>query len=184
MEKKVDRRGFLKTLPFFPAAIVDEIVEGSEKNEEEYTPVFIKPPYTVKEADFSLCKDCEGFYVTSCEEDIIKRTEEGIPHIGFGDRGCTFCEKCAESCPEGILSVENGEKNIQVNIRIDINKCVAWKKTMCFSCKEPCLDNAIKFEGLFNPQIIPDRCTGCGFCVSVCPVSAISVDIPSGEGYD
>ncbi|WP_457621206.1 ferredoxin-type protein NapF [Persephonella sp.] len=185
MEKKVDRRGFLRTLPFFPAAIVDEIVDGSEKEEKkEYKPVYIRPPYFVEDADLTLCKECEGFCLTSCEENIIQRSEDGVPYIIFKNTGCTFCEKCAEECPEDVLSVEKGEKRIQVNISIDIDRCVAWKKTMCFSCKEPCLDNAIKFEGLFNPQIIPDKCTGCGFCISVCPTGAISLDVPSGEGYD
>ncbi len=185
MEKKVDRRGFLRTLPFFPAAIVEEIVEGTDSEEDykkDYRPVYVKPPYFVEDADVSVCSNCEGYCITSCEEKVLHRSEEGFPHIIFSNTGCTFCEKCAENCPEEVLSIEKGIKKIQVNISIDIEKCVAWKKTMCFSCKEPCLENAIKFEGLFNPQIIPDLCTGCGFCISVCPTSAVIVDLPSGEG--
>ncbi len=44
---------------------------------------------------------------------------------------------------------------------------------MCFSCKDPCLSNAIEFLGMFRPSIKADLCTGCGFCVSVCPTQAV-----------
>jgi len=45
---------------------------------------------------------------------------------------------------------------------------------MCFSCKDPCMVDAIKFLGLFRAEIDNDICNGCGFCLSVCPTNAIS----------
>ena len=51
------------------------------------------------------------------------------------------------------------------------------EKNYVFSCKDPCVDNAIDFQGLFNPTIDLTKCTSCGFCVSVCPTDAIKLEI-------
>lgn len=170
MSKKMDRRGFLKALPFIPAATVEEIKEPSIIEDETY----IRPPYISDDSDFSICNECKGHCVTACEEKILFRAKDGTPYVRFTTNGCTFCKKCAEVCEYSVLSTENEEK-IHADFRINIAKCMAWNGTMCFSCKEPCIDNAIKFEGLFKPQIIPNKCTGCGFCINVCPSGAIEV---------
>jgi ferredoxin-type protein NapF len=45
---------------------------------------------------------------------------------------------------------------------------------MCFSCKDPCLDDAIDFIAMFRPEI-NSNCTSCGFCIKYCPVDAIEI---------
>jgi ferredoxin-type protein NapF len=50
---------------------------------------------------------------------------------------------------------------------------MSWNNTMCFSCKDPCLEDAIFFNAMFKPIINENKCTNCGFCVSVCPSYAI-----------
>lgn len=171
MSKKMDRRGFLKALPFLPKATLEEIKEEKKENTKKDV---IRPPYSDENSDFSQCKECEGSCVLSCEERILFRDIDGSPYVSFNGKGCTFCKKCAESCELDVLSLEKPAK-INANLKIEINKCLAWNGTMCFSCKEPCLDNAIRFEGIFKPQILSDLCTGCGFCIPVCPTGAISI---------
>jgi len=173
MSKRMNRRGFLKALPFLPKATIEEIKESKEDVRENLS--LIRPPYSDESSDFSKCKECNGSCVQVCDERILYRYEDGTPYVSFSGKGCTFCKKCAESCEFDVLSLEKPEK-IKSTFMIDINKCFAWNGTMCFSCKEPCLDNAIKFEGIFRPQIIPDICTGCGFCIPVCPAGAIEVE--------
>ena len=175
MSRRMDRRGFLKALPFIPTATVEEIKKPTEVERD-----IIRPPYSTEDTDFSKCAECKGYCVEACEEKILFRLRDGSPHLVYGEKGCTFCKKCAESCEFDVLSTENPER-INAQIKIDISKCMAWNDTMCFSCKEPCLENAIKFEGIFRPQIIPDLCTGCGFCLNVCPSGAIQV-FPLGRG--
>ncbi len=177
MSKKMDRRGFLKALPFIPKAAVEEIKSPSEEEVRD----IIRPPYISESSDFTKCAECSGECVAVCEERILFRLKDGSPHVVYGEKGCTFCGKCAEICEYDVLSKENPAR-INVEVRININKCMAWNGVMCFSCKEPCLDNAIRFEGLFKPQIIPDVCTGCGFCTNVCPSGAIEVfPVETGE---
>ncbi len=170
MSKKIDRRGFLKALPFIPKATVEEIKSPSQGEIKD----IIRPPYISEISNFTKCAECTGECVAVCEERILFRLKDGSPHMVYGKNGCTFCGKCADVCEYGILSKENPAK-INVEVKININKCMAWNGVMCFSCREPCLDNAIKFEGIFKPRIVPDMCTGCGFCTNVCPSQAVEV---------
>ncbi len=178
MSKKIDRRGFLKALPFLPKATLEEIKE-SRIEKEEHNISIIRPPYSDEESDFSKCAQCDGACILSCDEKILFRLKDGSPYVSFGGKGCTFCRKCAENCELGVLSLNKPEK-IKAEFYIDTERCFAWKGTMCFSCKEPCLDNAIVFKGLFNPEVKIDLCSGCGFCISSCPSNAIQV-IPYKE---
>ena len=138
---------------------------------------FVRPPY-YKDINLFLTncikcetKDCS----TVCEENIIKILEDGTPKLDFSNSGCTYCDLCATSCSIDVLTLEN-KKQIEGKIEIDVLSCLAWQNTMCFSCKDPCLDDAIEFIGLFRPTI-KDNCTSCGFCIKVCPTNAIKVSI-------
>jgi len=82
------------------------------------------------------------------------------------------------------LSLQNmhTSEHINATFRIATQGCVAHHGVICFSCKEPCIDDAILFNGMFNPVIDMDRCTGCGFCVGRCPAQAIEyATIPIAE---
>ena len=172
MDKKVNRREFLKGLPFFSSLREKLAEERKEERKEEVEKInLIRPPYS-QGADFSLCKECDGKCASVCEEGIIKIFKDGSPYIAFNGKGCNFCGDCAEACEYGVLDI-NKPARIEMTIEINTEKCIAWHNVMCFSCKEPCLENAIKFEGLFRPTIDSSLCNGCGYCVSVCPSGAI-----------
>lgn len=135
----------------------------------------IRPPYFSDEnLFFTNCIKCKDKpCVTACEENIIKVLNDGTVTLDFISSGCTYCDMCANACSNGVLALEN-KKEIDVKIEIDVLSCLAWQNTMCFSCKDPCLDDAIEFLGLFRPSIT-QSCTSCGFCVKVCPTNAIKV---------
>ncbi len=138
----------------------------------------IRPPYFADGADFhKSCSSCEAkSCATVCEEQIIVIKEDSTPELSFIKSGCTFCDECAIACESDVLHVEH-KKNIDANIVINMSNCMSWHSTMCFTCKDPCLDNAIDFQAMFKPTINPDACTSCGFCISRCPVIAIEVQI-------
>lgn len=143
----------------------------SKKEKQEK---IIRPPYFQSEAIFfTNCTDCEGFCSTACEENIIFIQEDSTPKLDFSSSGCTYCDECAIACPNEVLKVDY-KKNIDVKIEIDVLSCLSWNQTMCFSCKDPCLDDAIDFLGMFRPSI-NDNCTSCGFCIKVCPTGAIKI---------
>jgi len=137
----------------------------------------VRPPYGISEKAFlTHCPACEAeACVTACEEKIILIRADKTPMLNFKERGCTFCDACAEACPEGVLNIANRHSATRINARfiIDPNRCVAHAGVVCFACKEPCIDDAILFNGMFNPVIDAQRCTGCGFCQGRCPSAAV-----------
>lgn len=145
--------------------------------ETEASPLVLRPPYGLDESLFqSECAACTSkACVTSCEEQIIVLDDAGIPTLDFSQNGCTWCEACAEACEADVLSLERsgGREWINAMFRIDTEACIAHHHVICFSCKEPCMEDAILFNGMFNPVIDEEQCNGCGFCLGRCPTQAI-----------
>ena len=156
------------------------IFKKSLEISKEGSPLVVRPPYALTESLFqSECVTCESkSCVASCDEQIILIQADGTPRLDFTKRGCTFCEDCALACEADVLNIDNLHTSERINatFRISTEGCVAHHGVICFSCKEPCIDDAILFNGLFNPVIDMDRCTGCGFCLGRCPTQAISYD--------
>lgn len=133
----------------------------------------VRPPYAGEGETFNACKTCEGMCVSGCEEKIIHRDADGLVFLDFQSTGCSDCQKCLELCMPDVL--HDPMRFIQGRARINALSCMSHHNTICFSCKEPCLENAIHFEGMFRPIVIKDKCTACGYCVAVCPSGAIEV---------
>ncbi len=156
--RELGRRGFLGALGALAA------------NKEVST----RPPYAGDETLFGTeCPQCEGMCGTVCEEAIIKFSDKKIPYIDFSVSGCSDCGECMGACEPGVLN--DSDVFIKGSLRINAVKCVSWHGVACFSCKDPCLENAIHFENMFRPEIVNDACTLCGYCISRCPGNAIEV---------
>ena len=153
-------------------------VKPLHSNEQEESPLLVRPPYGSSESTFqSECPSCQSkACVASCDEKIIVILDDGTPTLDFSKNGCTFCDECANVCEADVLSLENSETTEKLNamFRINLEACVAHHGVICNSCKEPCIDDAILFNGMFNPIIDEDKCTGCGFCMARCPTQAIN----------
>jgi len=162
---KAQRRDFLN------------VFRKSVTSTKESSPLVVRPPYGLNESFFqSECVACESkACVASCDEQIIVIQADGTPMLNFVKSGCTFCEACANVCEANVLSLENRHtaERLNATFRISTQECVAHNGVICFSCKEPCIDDAILFNGMFNPVIDMDKCTGCGFCLGRCPTLAI-----------
>ncbi|MEA1955314.1 MAG: ferredoxin-type protein NapF [Campylobacterota bacterium] len=147
-------------------------IKGEGKKAKQ---IILRPPYY---KDISLfhneCNKCDGKCATVCEEEIIKIAEDKTPYLDFSNSGCTFCDECAIACEFEVLKLED-KTNIYADIIINQSTCISWDGVMCFSCKDPCLENAIEFKAMFMPTIDMSKCTGCGFCISRCPTYAIEI---------
>jgi len=143
---------------------------------EEQDPV-IRPPYYKDINAFDReCQNCDGRCATLCQEQIIIIQEDKTPILNFSKSGCSYCDDCAIACEFDVLQVED-RRVIDVGIRINESKCLSWQGVMCFSCKDPCLDDAIDFKAMFMPTINQEKCTSCGFCIGRCPSDAIDIKV-------
>lgn len=111
---------------------------------------------------------------TVCEEGIIIREGDAIPYLDFSRRGCTFCGECSKVCEYDCFIAQPVE-SIDVRVEINILNCLAWNKTICRTCADVCNEKAIHFTGLWNPEIDMNACSGCGFCIGVCPSNTIQI---------
>ena len=144
---------------------------SSKKKENENN--IIRPPYFDNIDVFDKgCLECDGKCATFCEEQIIVIDINKTPILNFAKSGCTYCDECAKVCEFYVLNIEY-KKQINFKVEINIVNCLSWNQTMCFACKEPCLEDAIEFLGMFRPKINSEKCTSCGFCLSKCPSDAI-----------
>jgi NAD-dependent dihydropyrimidine dehydrogenase PreA subunit len=61
--------------------------------------------------------------------------------------------------------------------------CLARRGIVCQSCRDACPESAIRFRPrlgrVAEPEVDLAACTGCGECVTPCPVAAI--DIAAGR---
>ncbi len=152
------------------------LTSGFKNSSETESQLILRPPYNEDSALFAQeCHKCDAKCSTVCEEKIILIAADKTPYLSFEASGCTFCDECASSCEFGVLSLDN-KSNVKANIVIEESLCMSWNSVMCFSCKDPCLENAIAFDGLFKPVIDMSKCTACGFCMSRCPSAAIKVE--------
>lgn len=161
---------------FFASIVSLAIPKGKE--EVPYRPFL--PGFVVENAH--MCVTCTSSACKNvCEEKIILREENAAPYLDFSRRGCTFCGECQRAC-EYDCFVAEPVTAIKAEIEIGILTCLAWNKTICRSCADVCNDKAIRFTGLWNPEIDSNACTACGFCIGVCPAYAISAHYPKGSG--
>ena len=156
---------------FLSASAKSSFSEESTQEEK----MILRPPYFGDESAFDIeCQNCDGVCATSCQEHIIVIREDKTPMLDLSKSGCTYCDDCATACEYGVLKIED-KKNIDVDVVINEATCMSWSGVMCFSCKDPCLEDAIEFKAMFMPTIDQEKCTSCGFCISRCPSYAIDL---------
>ena len=154
------------------SSLASSVKNAAQEKQEKV----VRPPYNNDEALFlSECSKCDAKCATVCEVEIIKIAQDSTPYLDFSKNGCTYCDDCVSACDFGVLTLDN-QHHIEANVIINKDKCVSYEGVMCFSCKDPCIDNAIDFQAMFMPTI-NEKCTSCGFCISRCPVEAIEVKV-------
>ena len=137
-----------------------------------------RPPWAVEETAFvEGCTRCDAC-LPACSEGIIVKGAGGFPEIDFTRSGCTFCRDCVDACPEPVFL--DPDSAPPWSYRADIQPhCLAHQGVFCQSCRDVCEVRAIRFGREAGripvPRLDAETCTGCGFCVSVCPARAIAL---------
>lgn len=140
----------------------------------------ILPPGATDEG-LLACNGC-GDCADACPTHIIGLVGD-LPSLDFSLGECTFCGQCAKVCPEQVFQGNSRYRIPYVALITD--NCLARNQVECQSCRDACPEQAIRFRpqirGAFLPVLDDEACTGCGACVSVCPVAAIKVREGSSE---
>lgn len=140
----------------------------------------IRPPWAVPETTFTASCDRCGDCVSVCAEGVIQLGDGGFPTLDFSAAGCSFCADCVTVC-DGKALKGNSELDAPWTLTARIaDSCLAFRGVICRSCAEACDEGALAFGlrvgGAAEPILSTDRCTGCGFCVRVCPVQAVRIE--------
>jgi ferredoxin-type protein NapF len=143
-------------------------------------PAQLRPPWSLAEDLFvEACTQCGGC-LSACPTGLVRRGHAGYPIVVFDGAACTFCAACADACKDGCFDrTASAPWPLKAVIA---PACVEAKGVTCRMCGEACEAAAIRFRpklgGGADATIDAGRCTGCGACVSVCPVGAISITLP------
>jgi ferredoxin-type protein NapF len=142
----------------------------------------LRPPWVVAEPEFSArctrCDDC----LAACPEVVIRRGSGGYPEMDFSRGACTFCGKCVAACKAGAFQPASTGNLAAWAHRAAIGaNCLAAHGVVCRACADHCETRAIRFRlapaGRSFAQIDLARCNGCGGCVGVCPVGAVTIGV-------
>jgi MauM/NapG family ferredoxin protein len=184
------------------------------------SPALLRPPGVNDEAEFlSACLRC-GACMNVCPTSGLQPalTQAGAsglwtpvlqPRLGFCDYTCTAC---GQACPTGAIPqlrlATKRREQIGVAV-IDRDRCLPWSQnTTCAVCWELCpvpkraiklgkgrtvIDPASGGElWIRNPEVVVERCIGCGICENRCPVEgkaaitvwpASSAPAPAADPY-
>lgn len=143
-------------------------------------PAPIRPPWSLPEAAFvSACTRCDAC-VTACPSRIIARGDGGYPVVDFSRGECTFCGDCGRACAPKALDRDAVAGAAPWALAPQVGaSCLAAHDVVCRTCGDTCPTRAIRFPPLLGraaqPFVDATHCTGCGACVSACPVAAVAL---------
>lgn len=135
-------------------------------------------PWAVGEEAFTDgCTRC-GKCAEACETAIIIFGAGRFPEVDFSLGECTFCGVCRDVCPEPVFI--SSEQLPWQKAAVIGDHCLSYQGTECRSCGDMCEYSAIRFRlragKVAEPVLDSDECTGCGACITPCPVRAITIE--------
>jgi ferredoxin len=160
-------------------------------------PRLVRPPGGRAENDLlALCTRC-GQCMKVCPTNVLQPAVTGAgvegvftPQMDFRVGACEWsCNECGKVCPTGAiqrLTLPAKRTTVIGRAYVDRNRCIPWAdyKT-CLVCQELCPvpEKAIvittadvvapggKKVRLGRPEVVAERCIGCGVCENACPVA-------------
>jgi ferredoxin-type protein NapF len=143
-----------------------------------------RPPWSLQPEDAftAACTRC-GECVRACPRQVLREGDGGFPLIDFSAAGCSLCGDCSRACASGAIQ-RPGDGSAAFAWRVAVDgRCLALHGVECRVCGDACETSALRFVptlgGISQLRIDGDACTGCGDCISTCPVNALRVVDPS-----
>jgi ferredoxin len=154
----------------------------------EKRPTALRPPGALPEADFLnvciACQECIRVCPThGLQASFLQTGLSGIgmpvlvPRLGGCSLGLSCNQLCQQVCPvDAIQPVKQQELKIGT-ARVDHSSCLAWDQgAKCLVCVEACQYHAaVPYQGRVTIDV--NKCVGCGFCESGCPVPGSAIHV-------
>lgn len=148
----------------------------------------LRPPGALPEAQFLnvciACQECirvcptRGLQAAFLQTGVSKLGMPVlVPRLGGCSLGVSCDHLCEKVCPvDAILPVTQEDLKIGT-AQVDHSLCLAWDQGVkCLVCVEACqYKAAIPHQGRIT--VDPDKCVGCGFCESGCPVPGSAIHV-------
>jgi ferredoxin-type protein NapF len=140
----------------------------------------IRPPWAGAEGAFVAACDRCGDCVRACGGALLRHGSGGFPETDFARSGCTLCGDCLVACAGRALRGDpERDRPWAHGVTLGAG-CLAAAGVVCRACGDACDTRAIRFVprvgGPPLPRLEADRCSGCGACLSRCPVGALGID--------
>jgi polyferredoxin len=154
----------------------------------ERRPAPLRPPGALPETKFLeiciACQECIRICPTHGLQAAFLQTGLSrigmpmlVPRLGGCSLGVSCNQLCEQVCPvKALLPVS--QKDLKLGTaRVTHALCLAWDQGVkCLVCVEACqYKAATAYQG--RVIIDPDKCVGCGFCESGCPVPGSAIHV-------
>ncbi len=111
-----------------------------------------------------------GDCVNACNYDALS-IRNGVAMVE--SKNCVACGQCVTTCPKHLLSLIPVKKQAVVlcsscDKGADVIKACKAGCIGCMRCEKTCTHDAIHVKN-FLARVDPEKCVGCGDCVSACP---------------
>jgi polyferredoxin len=154
----------------------------------ERHPAPLRPPGALPETEFQntciACQECIRVCPTHGLQAAFLQTGVSrigmpvlVPRLGGCALGISCNQLCQQVCPvKAILPVTQQQLKLGT-ARVDHALCLAWDQGVkCLVCVEACqYQAATPYQG--RVVVDPNKCVGCGFCESGCPVPGGAIHI-------
>jgi polyferredoxin len=148
----------------------------------------LRPPGALPEAEFLdvciACQECirvcptHGLQAAFLQAGLSRiGTPMLVPRLGGCSLGVSCNHLCQQVCPvKAILPVSQHKLNLGT-AHVDHALCLAWDQGVkCLVCVEACqYKAATPYQG--RVIVDPEKCVGCGFCESGCPVPGSAIHV-------
>ncbi|MDR2860255.1 MAG: 4Fe-4S binding protein [Elusimicrobiota bacterium] len=176
--------GFLSALFVFSRKTFSQTINNKKSS-------VIRPPGALKEKFFKKrcvrCGNCMKICITNglqpagFESGLDGLLTPKIDHtIGYCEYECSACLMVCPTHAINPMRLEEKKKFKMGLAEIQKNVCIPWSTGVeCLVCEEMCPipDKAIKFSietvkgnRVKSPNVLADKCIGCGICQNKCPV--------------
>lgn len=156
----------------------------------------LRPPGARAEGEFlAQCLRC-GKCAQVCPRGAVRMAgleaglmEVGTPCLEPRVMACDLCQgasppPCAGACATGaLLPVASGEVRMG-EARIDHDRCFARSGVICRACYTACprQDQSLLLIrqhelGVWVPEVVTEKCSGCGLCEQVCPQDPPAIQV-------